>query len=251
MTDELTTSDEIKAESTLNAEWVQPEEIEPNDWNPNYLPTRREETLINSILKNGWTQPIIVRKSNDTIIDGEQRWRVAQRTPKISDNGELTPVGVENGSIPIYRVTQSEIQSRIATYQHNEATGEHDHELVGELLEDMQDMGRIEEAGKEIGYKSGEIETLLPHSQSESGDETVGEELIDKPWGDEPSPDETSTNDDGETESVTVETENIDMEQISFLLAPEEKEALNELVEDGRIARAVYFICVIAQENDL
>ena len=55
-------------------------EIEPNPWNPNQQDDGMFKKLINSIKKNGFTTPILVRKIEKgyQIIDGEHRWKACK-----------------------------------------------------------------------------------------------------------------------------------------------------------------------------
>lgn len=60
--------------STL--QWVNRDSLKPNDYNPNKVSKENLKLLIQSILTNGWTLPIVVRPDM-TIIDGFHRWTVA------------------------------------------------------------------------------------------------------------------------------------------------------------------------------
>lgn len=60
--------------STLK--WVDRELLRPNDYNPNKVPKENLKLLMQSIIVNGWTLPIVVRPDY-TIIDGFHRWTVA------------------------------------------------------------------------------------------------------------------------------------------------------------------------------
>ena len=59
--------------STL--QWVNRDSLKPNDYNPNKVSKENLKLLIQSILTNGWTLPIVVRPDM-TIIDGFHRWTV-------------------------------------------------------------------------------------------------------------------------------------------------------------------------------
>jgi len=62
--------------TTLEIEWVPREQLQPNDYNPNVMTEEDRLLLRQSILEDGWTQPIITLENN-TIVDGEQRWQTS------------------------------------------------------------------------------------------------------------------------------------------------------------------------------
>ena len=49
--------------STL--QWVNRDLLKPNDYNPNKVSKENLKLLIQSILTNGWTLPIVVRPRHD------------------------------------------------------------------------------------------------------------------------------------------------------------------------------------------
>ena len=50
-------------------QWVDREQLKPNDYNPNKVNRENLKLLVQSIMTNGWTLPIVVRPDY-TIIDG-------------------------------------------------------------------------------------------------------------------------------------------------------------------------------------
>lgn len=61
-------------------QWVDRDQLKPNDYNPNKVNRENLKLLVQSILTNGWTLPIVVRPDY-TIIDGFHRWTVLERSP--------------------------------------------------------------------------------------------------------------------------------------------------------------------------
>ena len=61
-------------------QWVDREQLKPNDYNPNKVNRENLKLLVQSIMTNGWTLPIVVRPDY-TIIDGFHRWTVAGEEP--------------------------------------------------------------------------------------------------------------------------------------------------------------------------
>ena len=80
--------------STL--QWVKRDLLKQNDYNPNKVSKENLKLLIQSILTNGWTLPIVVRPDM-TIIDGFHRWTVAGMEPLCSKlEGKVPVVIVEH-----------------------------------------------------------------------------------------------------------------------------------------------------------
>ena len=115
-------------------QWVDRNSLKPNDYNPNKVSKENLKLLVQSILTNGWTLPIVVRK-DFTIIDGFHRWTVAGQEPLYSALG---------GKVPVVIVEHTEQSDDIyGTVTHNRARGTH-------LLEPMKAIRY--EAGRNIPY---------------------------------------------------------------------------------------------------
>ena len=74
-----------------NVKFVDRDKLRANDYNPNVVSEQNLELLVQSILTNGWTMPIVVRPDY-TIIDGFHRWTVSGREPLNSKLGNKVPV---------------------------------------------------------------------------------------------------------------------------------------------------------------
>ena len=72
-------------------QWVERERLKPNDYNPNKVSQDNLQLLLQSILTNGWTLPIVVRPDY-TIIDGFHRWTVAGMEPLKGRRADKVPV---------------------------------------------------------------------------------------------------------------------------------------------------------------
>lgn len=68
----------------LKIEWVEREAVRPNAYNPNKMHPQTRRLLLQSLLEDGWTQPIVTLPDH-TIVDGEQRWTVAGMKVEPSD----------------------------------------------------------------------------------------------------------------------------------------------------------------------
>lgn len=103
-------------------QWVDRDQLKPNDYNPNKVNRENLKLLVQSILTNGWTLPIVVRPDY-TIIDGFHRWTVAGEEPLHTRLG---------GKVPVVIVRHDDQTEDIyGTVTHNRARGTH-------LLEPMK-----------------------------------------------------------------------------------------------------------------
>lgn len=133
--------------STL--QWVDRSIVKPNDYNPNKVSKDNLQLLVQSILTNGWTLPIVVRPDM-TIIDGFHRWTVAGEEPLFSMLG---------GKVPVVVVKHDDESGNIyGTVTHNRARGTHLLEPMKAIVRRLFDEGNsIEDISKQLGMKPEEI----------------------------------------------------------------------------------------------
>ena len=143
--------------STLR--WVDRDKLRANDYNPNKVSEDNLQLLIQSILTNGWTLPIVVRPDY-TIIDGFHRWTVAGREPLLSKLGGKVPVVIVNHD--------SEADDIYGTITHNRARGTHLLEPMKAIVKRLIDEGKsVQEIAKQLGMKPEEIFRLSDFSRDE------------------------------------------------------------------------------------
>ncbi|MBQ3478163.1 MAG: ParB N-terminal domain-containing protein [Clostridia bacterium] len=144
--------------STL--QWVEREKLHANDYNPNKVSEDNLELLVQSILSNGWTLPIVVRP-DFTIIDGFHRWTVAGREPlKTILGGKVPVVVVDHGAD-----TDADIYGTIT---HNRARGVHLLEPMKAIVKRLIGEGKsMDEIGKQLGMKPEEVFRLSDFSREE------------------------------------------------------------------------------------
>lgn len=133
-------------------EWVDRDKLKANDYNPNKVTEDNLRLLEQSILTNGWTLPIVVRKDY-TIIDGFHRWTVAGREPL------RTMLG---GKVPVVKVDHDNRDEDIyGTITHNRARGTHLLEPMKKIVRELIDGGKtVPEISKQLGMKPEEIYRL-------------------------------------------------------------------------------------------
>lgn len=131
-------------------QWVERDKLKANDYNPNKVSEENLKLLVQSILTNGWTLPIVCRPDL-TIIDGFHRWTVAGREPlKTMLKGKVPVVIVDHhgdSSADVY-----------GTITHNRARGTHLLDPMKAIVKRLLDEGKsVDEIGKQLGMKPEEV----------------------------------------------------------------------------------------------
>lgn len=140
-------------------QWVDRDRLKPNDYNPNKVNPENLKLLVQSILTNGWTLPIVVRPDY-TIIDGFHRWTVAGKEPLYSKL---------QGKVPVVIVTHEDQSEDIyGTVTHNRARGTHLLEPMKAIVKRLLDEGKtVAEIGKQLGMKPEEVFRLSDFSRED------------------------------------------------------------------------------------
>lgn len=140
-------------------QWVDRDKLKPNDYNPNKVSKDNLKLLVQSILTNGWTLPIVCRPDY-TIIDGFHRWTVAGQEPLNSMLSNKVPVVIVEHD--------SENDDIFGTVTHNRARGTHLLEPMKAIVQRLIDNGKtIDEIGKQLGMKPEEIFRLSNFSRDD------------------------------------------------------------------------------------
>lgn len=140
-------------------QWVDRSLLKPNDYNPNKVSEDNLQLLVQSILTNGWTLPIVCRPDY-TIIDGFHRWTVAGREPLLSTLG---------GKVPVVIVAHDDENDDVyGTITHNRARGTHLLEPMKAIVKRLIDQGKtVQEIGKQLGMKPEEVFRLSDFTREE------------------------------------------------------------------------------------
>lgn len=142
-----------------NVRVVDRESLRPNDYNPNVVSEENLKLLVQSILSNGWTMPIVAR-SDGTIIDGYHRWMVSGREPLKSQLGGRVPVVV------VEHETESE--DVFGTVTHNRARGTHQLAPMKAIIKRLYAQGRTtKEICKQLGMRPEEVFRLSDFSRDD------------------------------------------------------------------------------------
>lgn len=132
-----------------NVQIVDRTRLRANNYNPNVVSEDNLKLLVQSILVNGWTLPIVVRP-DFTIIDGFHRWTVSGREPLLSKLG---------GKVPVVIVDHADENEDVyGTITHNRARGTHQLEPMKAIVQKLIANGKtVKEIGKQLGMKPEEV----------------------------------------------------------------------------------------------
>ena len=141
-------------------QWVNRDLLKANDYNPNKVSEENLKLLVQSILTNGWTLPIVCRPDY-TIIDGFHRWTVSGREPLKT---------MLNGKVPVVIVDHHGDESAdvYGTITHNRARGTHLLEPMKAIVKKLMNEGKsVQEIGKQLGMKPEEVFRLSGFTRDE------------------------------------------------------------------------------------
>lgn len=139
-------------------EWVNPNTLKANDYNPNHVPPPELKLLKISIMSDGWTQPIVIRENNE-IVDGFHRWTLASKDKDVQNLTE--------GMVPIVRLNEKKREEQMmSTIRHNRARGNHAVMSMASIVQEMKDeLGMDDETIQEcLGMEEEEVERLYDNS---------------------------------------------------------------------------------------
>ena len=130
---------------------VHKNDVEPNDYNPNKVPDTELELLKKSIESDGMTMPIVTYQRDDgkyEVVDGFHRYEVLTER-------------LDEGWIPISVIDKPQGERMASTVRHNRARGDHQTELMGQLVESMEEEGKTtEELADDLGMEKEEVVRL-------------------------------------------------------------------------------------------
>lgn len=134
--------------------WINAQELNANDYNPNVVYNREMNLLKFSLLKQGWIQPILVTQSYE-IIDGFHRATLAKQDKQVKD--------MTNGLVPVVIMDLTEPQRMLLTIRINRAKGSHIAVKMSDIIKTLvRDYGMsLDTIKKEIGATKDEVELLL------------------------------------------------------------------------------------------
>ena len=151
--------------------WIDREKLYSNNYNPNHVFPKELELLKISILEDGWTQPIVIRK-NGEIVDGFHRWSVS----KDKEIFEMT-----GGKVPVVVLDDVDLAHQImSTIRHNQARGSHNVLRMSDIVKKLIDIENlsVKEVQERLQMEKEEVERLYYN-----GDMTrIAEKDFKKGW---------------------------------------------------------------------
>ncbi len=130
------------------------QKIKPNTYNPNTVAPPEMKLLYESIKQDGYTMPIVCYHDckNDTyiIVDGFHRYRVMLEHDDIFER--------EKGLLPVSVINKSLDQRMASTIRHNRARGNHDVDLMSNIVKELHELGRSDAwISRHLGMERDEI----------------------------------------------------------------------------------------------
>ena len=130
------------------------EKIKANTYNPNAVAPPEMKLLYESIKEDGYTMPIVCyyAKVEDlyVIVDGFHRHRIIKEHQDIYER--------EKGMLPVSVIEKPLDQRMASTIRHNRARGNHDVDLMSNIVKELHELGRSDEwISKHLGMDKDEI----------------------------------------------------------------------------------------------
>jgi ParB-like chromosome segregation protein Spo0J len=127
----------LKDQPVDRVRWVDVNEVQANDYNPNSVASQEMSLLYTSILHDGYTQPVVTiwdeLEGKYVIVDGFHRYFTCKTNQDIKDRNA--------GRLPIV-VLQKDVNERMAaTVRHNRARGKHSVGGMSSMVFNMLDNG--------------------------------------------------------------------------------------------------------------
>jgi len=126
--------------------------LRPWPGNPRQMPADELEKLKRSIQSFGFVEPLVVRRQDNTIIGGHQRFEAAK--------------ALGYATVPAVCVDITEAEAKALALALNRISGEWDLPRLGQLLEELQSLPDLDETL--TGFDSREIDDLLARLERET-----------------------------------------------------------------------------------
>lgn len=130
----------ISSQPVSSVEWVPRHWLTANDYNPNVVAPPELRLLKVSIMADGWTQPIVVQKTEDNaheIVDGFHRWMVS---------ADPDVFALTNGHVPIAILRSVDTEHQVmSTVRHNRARGSHHVLRMADIVQQLHTQGLANE----------------------------------------------------------------------------------------------------------
>lgn len=130
------------------------DKVEANTYNPNSVAPPEMELLYDSIREDGYTMPVVCyydkERDKYIIVDGFHRYRIMKEHSDIYER--------EKGFLPVAVIDKTLDQRMASTIRHNRARGNHDVDLMSNIVRELHELGRSDEwISKHLGMELDEI----------------------------------------------------------------------------------------------
>ncbi|MDA3131574.1 ParB N-terminal domain-containing protein [Atlantibacter subterraneus] len=136
--------------------WIKATQLKENNYNPNVMAAAERKLLAHSLIKDGYTQPVVVTPSPEetlNLVDGAHRFRAGLK--------DRTLVARLRGYMPVVFLPADRggREANIAsTVRHNRARGKHQVPAMSELVLELCHYGWTDEQiAKELGMEPDEV----------------------------------------------------------------------------------------------
>tara|TARA_Y100001937_G_scaffold30774_3_gene44179 strand:- start:74 stop:646 length:573 start_codon:yes stop_codon:yes gene_type:complete len=133
--------------------WMNAQQLNPNNYNPNFVYNSELKSLERNILEFGFVQPVIITKKN-IIIDGFHRVMLSQTSKKIIEKYQH--------KVPCVIFDVPRDKAMILTVRMNRAKGSHIAAKMSEMVRELIDTHgwEVKKLGKQLGATKSEVELL-------------------------------------------------------------------------------------------
>jgi ParB-like chromosome segregation protein Spo0J len=132
-----------------NVQWVPAEQVYANDYNPNKVAPPEMKLLERSIIANGYTQPIVVWKTEEgyEVVDGFHRHLVGKK------------LGFTHLPVVVLNTESTTREGRMAaTIRHNRARGKHKVQAMSDIVVELSRKNHSDEwISRELGMDADEV----------------------------------------------------------------------------------------------
>ncbi|HEJ9660366.1 TPA: IbrB-like domain-containing protein [Proteus mirabilis] len=150
----------FKNEPTDCVLWIKQQQVIANDYNPNVMSPTEKRLLETSLVKDGYTQPVVVlpiqqsknKPSQWQVVDGYHRYLLSKKNSlnkRINGYLPITILDVESHTIA---------DQMAATIRHNRARGQHQVAAMSDIVRDLSRLGwNDQKIGDELGMSQDEV----------------------------------------------------------------------------------------------
>ncbi|HEJ9739566.1 TPA: ParB-like nuclease domain-containing protein [Proteus mirabilis] len=150
----------FKNEPTDCVLWIKQQQVIANDYNPNVMSPTEKRLLETSLVKDGYTQPVVVlpiqqsknKPSQWQVVDGYHRYLLSKKNSlnkRINGYLPITILDVENHTMA---------DQMAATIRHNRARGQHQVAAMSDIVRDLSRLGwNDQKIGDELGMSQDEV----------------------------------------------------------------------------------------------